>query len=531
MQGADNSTGAQIGGLDPEDRNLISGNDGTASSPNTGSDNWTYQGNYIGVARDGLTAIANAQPGGSGALSIDNSDGHIVGGSQIGAINVISGNNSMGIAPHNTDDLLIEGNYIGVGYNGITDVGNGSSGVNLSGGCDDAQIIDNIISNNNDMGVNINEASTNALLQDNTIAENGNVAIGVDDSSNDTMIQGNQISGSAVSGISIRNSSRTQVGGSNIGEGNIIGGFINNIIVLQTTGALDNTIQGNTISESGNAGITIIGAQGTLVGGPNPGEGNVIENSDGAGIAVASLTIAAVPLTLTTQSTTILNNSIINTSPGAINSGLGIDLVEMTDTSLPPDFFPDSFNEEGATLNDTGDTDTGPNNYINFPMINSVEQDGLDLNLNLDLDASDSPSNQYRVEIFANDTADPSGYGEGQTFLGYTNLSPGSNQDVSITLPSDTNLTGKVLSATTTAIDNTTASGFGSTSEFSLVSDVNVFALPQGNGDTNTEAQNNGALANTGQDVRVIASVGIFVITSGLATALVRRRYVYRSLR
>lgn len=240
------------------------------------------------------------------------------------------------------------------------------------------------------------------------------------------------------------------------------------------------------------------------------------------GEMVVGVTVGVGLLTTVPQSTTILGNSITDSTAGPLNSGLGIDLFEATDTSGPPDFVPESFSEMGVTLNDTGDSDTGPNNYMNYPVINSASQNLLNLNVNFDLDAADSPTNQYRVEFFANDTADPSGYGEGQTFLGYTTLSPGSNQDVSITLPTGTNLTGKVLSATTTAIDNTTDSGFGGTSEFSLVSDVNVLALPQ---DGNNEEQD--ILANTGQDVRLFGVVGIAIIILAAYMARRARSYVY----
>lgn len=104
---------ALVGGLDPEDRNIISGNQLGAISPNTGDDNLIVQGNYIGVGADGKTMLPNSQPGGNGALSLDNSTGHLIGGDQVGATNVISGNASFAIAPDATSDLTIQGNIIG----------------------------------------------------------------------------------------------------------------------------------------------------------------------------------------------------------------------------------------------------------------------------------------------------------------------------------------------------------------------------------------------------------------------------------
>jgi parallel beta-helix repeat protein len=451
-------------------------------------------------------------------LSLDNSNGHVVGGPGAGAINVIAGNASMAIAPHNSDDLLIEGNYIGVGYDGTTSLGNGLSAINLSGSCNDAQISDNIIANSPSHGINIGESSNNALVQNNTISSSGADGVAVNDSNN-AVVQNNTISSSGVSGVSIVDSSDAQIGGKDVGEGNTIENSAYGVLVIQTVGtALDNIVQGNVISTSSASGIAILGASNTVIGGAEAGAGNTITDSVDTGIAVASITLSVVPLTIAPQNTTILGNSITDSTAGPLNSGLGIDLFEATDTSGSPDFVPESFSEIGATLNDTGDSDTGPNNYMNYPVINSASQNLLNLNVNFDLDAADSPTDQYRVEFFANDAADPSGYGEGQTFLGSTTVSPGSDKKANLTLPTGTNLTGKVLSATTTAIDGTTTSGFGSTSEFSFVSNIDIIALPQE--PTSTE----GVLANTGQNRGTLQVMALLLIVSalGLGIALYR---------
>ena len=497
-QGNDDSDNAQIGGLDPEDRNIISGNADVGSSPNTASDNWTYQGNYIGVGKDGLTAVPNAQPEGSGALSLDNSDGHIIGGPDARAINVISGNRSMGIAPQNCENILIEGNYIGVGYDGTTPLGNDSSGINLSAACINARIIGNTISNSGSNGIFINE------------------------SSDGTIIQGNHIKNSVSVGIGIQNSSEVLVGGKEEGEGNIVEGNVFGILLLQSIVATNNVVQGNTIKANSGVGITVIGATNSLIGGSEQGAGNTITDSGDAGIGIVALTMTAVPLTLTAQDTTILGNSITGSNPGTTDGGLGIDIFEMIDTSATPDFAPESYNNLGPTSNDAIDSDTGPNSYINFPVINSASQNLLNLNVNFDLDAADSPTNQYRVEFFANDTADPSGYGEGQTYLGSTTVSPGSSQEANLTLPMGTNLTGRVLSATTTAINGTTTSGFGSTSEFSQTLAFTVSALPQDGND-----QESDVLANTGQDIRFYGLVGVLFLVTAVYIVFRYRNYTY----
>ena len=117
--------GALIGGLNPADRNIISGNtDGPAANAAYPTTNWVIQGNYVGVAADGVSAIPNNSSGGAGAFSVDNCSNVLIGGDQPGAANVISGNNSYGIAPDNSPGLHIAGNYIGTDYTGAQAVPN-----------------------------------------------------------------------------------------------------------------------------------------------------------------------------------------------------------------------------------------------------------------------------------------------------------------------------------------------------------------------------------------------------------------------
>jgi hypothetical protein len=111
------------------------------------------------------------------------------------------------------------------------------------------------------------------------------------------------------------------------------------------------------------------------------------------------------------------------------------------------------------------------------------------MNLSLDAAGTTDAGGLYRVELFANDSADPSGYGEGQTYLGYAMVANGENQEIDFTIPAGINLTGKALSATTTSLNSEITSGFGSSSELSLVT-TNIRVIEQPSG-----------LAITGQNV------------------------------
>ena len=54
------TTNLLIGGLNPEDRNIVAGSEGSGVTPNVGDGGWTVQGNYIGMGADGETQIGNS---------------------------------------------------------------------------------------------------------------------------------------------------------------------------------------------------------------------------------------------------------------------------------------------------------------------------------------------------------------------------------------------------------------------------------------------------------------------------------------
>ncbi len=102
-----------------------------------------------------------------------------------------------------------------------------------------------------------------------------------------TIAIGNGVGVSLTSGVS-----GNVIGGSAPGAGNLISG---NSTGIQSTGGGANVIQGNLIGTdvTGNSplpngeGISLTGTTGFLIGGPNPGEGNVISGNSGDGIHVS----------------------------------------------------------------------------------------------------------------------------------------------------------------------------------------------------------------------------------------------------
>lgn len=396
--------------------------------------NITISGNYIGTNSTGLAALGNQGIGNIAAIQID-ADPAVnvtIGGSTAAARNIISGNSSTsGVSMGNaaTGSIAVRGNYIGLGANGTTDLGNGQ-GLSLHGG---GSIIDNVISGNSNE--NLYHGGSGVVIAGNRIG---------------TDYHGN-VSGSIVQG-----------GGVVIGQS----------------------------------------ASEIVVGGTSTSDQNIIAGNSRAGVQISSIYLPF-PLTLTPSKIAVLGNSIFaNTSlsfVGGMLPGLGIDLMHV---NLDGSFQPASVDEEGVTPNDAGDVDAGPNNYINFPVLHNATQNGNNLTISFDLDAADSSNGTYRVEFFASDTPNSTGHGAGATYLGSATVSNGSGQTVGLILPNSSSFSSKVISATTTAIDTTTDSGFGATSEFSANVVPNVAST----------GGSQGELAATGSSQQVLLTVALICL-------------------
>ncbi|MFV2070124.1 MAG: DUF2341 domain-containing protein, partial [Pirellulales bacterium] len=216
---------------------------------------------------------------------------------------------------------LIAGNWIGLGTDGISAVGNGSRGIFLVAGAD-----------NNTIG-------------------------GV------TAADRNVISGNSAQGINIQ-------GNNNVVIGNYIG-----------------TDKSGTVSGLGNASVGIRirnGASGNTIGGTAAGEGNVVADNALQGVVVSD----------GGTGNQILGNSIY------ANAGIGIDL-----------------DYDGVTSNDSGDLIPGSNDLQNYPVITTAFTTGANITIYGTLNST--ATEPVRIEFFSNSAADPSGYGEGETYLGF----------------------------------------------------------------------------------------------------------------
>ncbi|MEE9271365.1 MAG: hypothetical protein V3V49_14015, partial [Candidatus Krumholzibacteria bacterium] len=151
--GASNNT---IGGTTSAARNIISGNVSVGVRMDGGANGNLIQGNYIGTDVSGALAVPNA----AGVLSVGGSSNNTIGGTTVGARNIISGNTVDGIDISNITSTgnKVEGNFIGTDVTGITALANGNYGVRFSGGRNNTiggttSGARNVISGNSNAGV------------------------------------------------------------------------------------------------------------------------------------------------------------------------------------------------------------------------------------------------------------------------------------------------------------------------------------------------------------------------------------------
>ena len=167
-----------IGGTATNAGNLISGNNGGGIyANNTGS--VTVQGNIIGLDASGTSALGNTGPG----IYLSSSAVSTIGGNTAAARNIISGNSTYGIEVRSSPSggHVIKGNYIGVGSNGSTLLGNGGAGIYIAasdvkvGGKSAGDA--NIIAGNGGGGIVVASGNGNLFYQ-NSI--HSNTGLGID---------------------------------------------------------------------------------------------------------------------------------------------------------------------------------------------------------------------------------------------------------------------------------------------------------------------------------------------------------------
>lgn len=302
--------------------------------------------------------------------------------------------------------------FIGLDANGTTGIGNGGDGVAISadaaannriGGTSIAER--NVISGNHRNGIMLlgsgNMVMGNFLGTDvtGTIAL-ANTSLGVHVQGVNNIIVGNLISGNALDGIGFFSAHN------NVAQANRIGTDIN----------------GNPSLGNGEFGVHISNCCGHGPANGNRVEDNVIAGNASAGVAIFD-----------GVRNSISRNRIFS------NGDLGIRL------------------DPGLTPNDPGDFDTGPNELMNFPVLDSAHATPGRLVVKGSIDTQNL--RDVLIEFFANPVPTPggdaSGHGEGAIFLGTARPNPRGN--FTAALPAVP--IGTIITATAT-------DGVGNTSEF-----------------------------------------------------------------
>jgi len=451
------------------------------------------EGNKVGTDVTGTVAIPNSVDGIRLIPAIDTT----IGGTAMGAGNLISGNTIDGIQVQNSSSgTVIEGNIIGLVAGGTSALPNSNYGIETLFGATGTVIADNVISGNTLEGISLGNSSLDSLVQGNLIGTDstgtfalgnqedgigieissgntiggtgpgqGNVISGnfgagiLDQGSSDNLFEGNLIGtnaaglqalGNSAQGIFIlggdgpSGSSNDTIGGAATGAGNVIAANAQDGIFIQDAGPGNVLIEGNYIGTNSVGGSLGNGANGirlfanqNTVGGTAAGAGNVIANNTGVNLLNSGNGVA---LVLNSNLNEILSNSIYDDASLGINFGSG----PTANHPWPPGVSPN----------------TGPNDYQNYPVLTSAVTNGATNQSEITGTLNAEPDTTFLVQFFASPTRNASGYGEGEIYLGQTTVTTDSNSNAAI----DFVFTGAIPSGYNVSATATDPSG--NTSEF-----------------------------------------------------------------
>ncbi len=258
-----------IGGDAPGMGNVISANGANGVFISDSNTN-TVAGNDIGTVAGGTGALPNAENG----IRIAASFNTTIGGTTVGARNVISGNVANGVLVVAAKGTWISGNFIGTGAKGTGRLPNGASGVSIINGSSESTIggsaagAGNVISANHDNGVFISAANAN-LVAGNMIGTVAGATGGL---------------GNEEQGIAIYGASGNRIGGTTAAERNIVSGNLRNGVLI--SGGASNLVAGNYLGTgvkgtgpiaNGSNGVMIFaGSSNNTVGGMTASARNLI---------------------------------------------------------------------------------------------------------------------------------------------------------------------------------------------------------------------------------------------------------------
>ncbi|MEK6798393.1 MAG: choice-of-anchor Q domain-containing protein [Planctomycetota bacterium] len=393
-----------------------------------------------GRAAGATFTVTSTNDSGAGSLRQAMLDANAAAGTDTIAFNVAGAGphtiNLLSALPNVTEAVIIDGrsepDFAGTPVIELNGSGAGAAnGLRLAAGSDASTVCGLVINRFSDNGIVI-ESGGNTVVGNYIgtdvagLADQGNAndAVVIINTANNTIggtatVDRNLLSGN---GLGVR------IGGSNASGNKIIGNYIG--ADANGNATLGNTLYGVFISRF--AGTVTGEPHDNQIGGTVTGEGNLIVANAWDGVGVYN-------------HASIVGNSILGNRIYG-NTELGTDL-----------------NANGVSANDAGDADTGGNGLQNFPVLTGAGTDGARIAIAGTLNSTAYAT--FRVEFFANAAGDGSGYGEGQTYLGYVTIITEGNGDARfVTSLSKAVPAGQIISATATVM--TTGGTYGSTSEF-----------------------------------------------------------------
>ncbi|MDP3386668.1 MAG: NosD domain-containing protein [Eubacteriales bacterium] len=397
--------------------------------------------NYCNIRIQGAGAVNNVVTGSTiggdvivGAIYdfygvfLDEAGANTIGGAGPDDVNII-GQNANGIwIEGGIGGNLIQGNFIGITPELVR--------YNIN----DAYLYDNYRSRPNYVGIVI-DASTGNRILGNRIGRNIGDGISIKNCTESNIVQGNWIGsfhsdevdgiipdlggiletltgpmniGNRGDGISLSYSSHQIIGGDGPGEGNVIA--FSGYQGVNIYGD-DNVVLGNDIYLNKGSAVVIISGNRNQIGGHEPGQGNFIGYSltamySGLNGKEATKQIHVTSDDIDPSSDNHIIGNRINLSycdydgdsKGVVVSGLASSTV-----ILENDFFgyyqPVSkpagaidLGDDGPTANDARDTDTGPNNLQNYPVLTSAYFHGTDVIVEGTLNST--PETSFHLEFY-----------------------------------------------------------------------------------------------------------------------------------
>lgn len=383
----------------------------------------------------------------------------------------------MSLTGFDVANMTIESNILGTDAVGTPDIGN-RSGIHLSA-AQNITIRNNVIVSSTDSAIGFPTRTTAAPVPASNIVIEGNrIGVGANGES-----LGNEASGIAFACAA----HDIQIGGLAPGQGNIIA---NNGQHGISVGSNSPSCDDGNSADSRNIAIT----------------GNTIRDNAGTGVVNVLLGEASPP-SLGAKGVTVRQNSIYG------NGELGIDLSNSGTSGASVG--------DGVTPNGpANELREGPNNLVNYPMLLGTDHGSTTVEGVYEGMANET----YQLDFYSNETADPSGHGQGQTWIGSESVTTDGAGVANFSFSFDVDtLDGHTISATAT-------NSMGSTSEFSgsivmPTSPVN----PNPNDPADPQSgSSTGELAETGSNPAYVVIASITLLTFGL---ILFRRHLAWALR